>query len=356
MLQITAPNWGVWSKKAVEQVTDNFELHGTPKKLAENLESHILNNELVLLPLQNIYGGNVTDTLRSLASLDGILDLEVYDVIKQNIQHTLCWLPGQEIENIKTIYSHPQAIFQCAWKIQINWITAVKVWWTAEKIWNIWVWEWLILDYETAVNNGYRVYDTDFWPDDNFTYFIVVWKKWLSYKSKKHNNDGIKIGMIPVEDFAGSLLLQVLPLLQSWVNFRQITAVSQKDGTQHIGVVLQQKDLNKKKELLQNTRSLQENILQLVDNTLSENYEISFSQWKISLQDKPGALAYLLMYCKYFSINLHSLESQLEWDRVVFQTDAWSFSIIENSKDQISPEIQKFVLQNIWNIKQMKLL
>ena len=62
-----------------------------------------------VVPVENSQAGSINDTY------DLLLDysLNIVGEIFLKVEHYLLALPGEKIENLKTIYSHPQAIAQC---------------------------------------------------------------------------------------------------------------------------------------------------------------------------------------------------------------------------------------------------
>ena len=66
--------------------------------------------DFAVLPLENSTAGSVTEVY------DLLSDYPVYIVAEEfvEIDHNLLALPGADIEDIRTVYSHAQALFQCA--------------------------------------------------------------------------------------------------------------------------------------------------------------------------------------------------------------------------------------------------
>lgn len=63
-----------------------------------------------VLPIENSSAGIVAD------NYDLLVNFENYIVGEQIVkcEHALIGLPGTKLEEIKTVYSHPQALAQCA--------------------------------------------------------------------------------------------------------------------------------------------------------------------------------------------------------------------------------------------------
>jgi prephenate dehydratase len=68
--------------------------------------------ELALVPIENSLEGSVDVTLDALAT--DAEDVEIVGETVQPIRNCLIARPGLEIDAIETVYSHPQAIAQCA--------------------------------------------------------------------------------------------------------------------------------------------------------------------------------------------------------------------------------------------------
>ena len=66
--------------------------------------------DYAVLPIENSSAGIVAD------NYDLLVNFENYIVGEQIVkcEHALIGLPGTKLEEIKTVYSHPQALAQCA--------------------------------------------------------------------------------------------------------------------------------------------------------------------------------------------------------------------------------------------------
>jgi chorismate mutase/prephenate dehydratase len=66
--------------------------------------------EFVVAPLENSQAGSINDTYDLLLAYP----LNIFSEVILRVSHYLMALPGQELADITTIYSHPQALAQCA--------------------------------------------------------------------------------------------------------------------------------------------------------------------------------------------------------------------------------------------------
>ena len=63
-----------------------------------------------LVPLENSQAGSINDTYDLLLTYP----LNIFAEVILRVSHYLMALPGEKLEDIRTIYSHPQALAQCA--------------------------------------------------------------------------------------------------------------------------------------------------------------------------------------------------------------------------------------------------
>ncbi|MCP4523986.1 MAG: hypothetical protein GY828_07255, partial [Candidatus Gracilibacteria bacterium] len=241
---VVVPN-ACWSRKAARKwlevmgyPEDILLYEGTPMSLAHELEILLDRGKTVILPIHNINGGNVSKTLGALTALNSE-KIEITSVVKQKIEHQLFGLDGQE-NNLDsgTVFSHPQALSQCSDKIQENKMKKIATQSTTFNIENIEIGHFFLLDKQTGIDKGLTCYDENFGPEDNFTYFVEINKK--SAQKPKGIMEDLDIGIIEVDNKKGDLLLQLLPLVLSGVDLKQITSVFDKEkNTAHIGVMLE---------------------------------------------------------------------------------------------------------------------
>lgn len=87
------------------------EMEGLPVPTFENVFESVASGESAygVLPVENSYAGSVVQVLDLLQAYD------VYVVGEKSlpIDHALCALPGTDFDDIRTVYSHEQALAQC---------------------------------------------------------------------------------------------------------------------------------------------------------------------------------------------------------------------------------------------------
>jgi chorismate mutase/prephenate dehydratase len=66
--------------------------------------------EFGVVPLENSQAGSINDTYDLLLAYP----LNIFAEVILKVSHCLMALPGEKLEDIRTIYSHPQALAQCA--------------------------------------------------------------------------------------------------------------------------------------------------------------------------------------------------------------------------------------------------
>jgi len=67
------------------------------------------NSDFGVVPIENSQAGSINETYDLLLKHD----LNIYGEIDLRVNHCLMSLPGENLHNIKTVYSHPQALAQC---------------------------------------------------------------------------------------------------------------------------------------------------------------------------------------------------------------------------------------------------
>jgi prephenate dehydratase/chorismate mutase/prephenate dehydratase len=100
---------GAFSEDAVTTFFGNVELF--PNKYIADVFEAVLENKVDsgVVPVENSQAGSINDTYDLLLSFP----LNIFGEIHLRISHCLMALPGETLEGIKVIYSHPQALAQC---------------------------------------------------------------------------------------------------------------------------------------------------------------------------------------------------------------------------------------------------
>jgi prephenate dehydratase len=100
---------GAFSEDAVITFFEDAELFPS-KYIADVFEAVLGNNvDFGVVPVENSQAGSINDTYDLLLSFP----LNIFGEIHLRISHCLMALPGETLDGIKVIYSHPQALAQC---------------------------------------------------------------------------------------------------------------------------------------------------------------------------------------------------------------------------------------------------
>jgi len=100
---------GAFSEDAVITFFGDAELF--PCRYLGNVFEAVLRDEVDsgVVPVENSQAGSINETYDLLLSYP----LNIFGEINLKISHCLMALPGQSLDGIKTVYSHPQALAQC---------------------------------------------------------------------------------------------------------------------------------------------------------------------------------------------------------------------------------------------------
>ncbi len=100
---------GAFSEDAVITFFGDAEL--LPSRYIADVFEAVLGDEVEygVVPVENSQAGSINDTYDLLLRYP----LNIYGEIQLRISHCLMALPGETIDEIKVIYSHPQALAQC---------------------------------------------------------------------------------------------------------------------------------------------------------------------------------------------------------------------------------------------------
>ncbi len=101
---------GAYSQQAMFQFfgsqTDHYNVQ-TWREAMEGIRDE--KADYAVLPIENSSAGIVNDTYDLLNEFDNCIVAEIY----LKIDHALLGLPGAELSDIRTVYSHPQGLMQC---------------------------------------------------------------------------------------------------------------------------------------------------------------------------------------------------------------------------------------------------
>jgi prephenate dehydratase len=100
---------GAFSEDAVINFFGDVELFPS-RYIADVFEAVLIGNvDFGVVPVENSQAGSINDTYDLLLSYP----LNIFGEIHLRISHCLMALPGESLDGIKVIYSHPQALAQC---------------------------------------------------------------------------------------------------------------------------------------------------------------------------------------------------------------------------------------------------
>ncbi|MCP4524168.1 MAG: hypothetical protein GY828_08170 [Candidatus Gracilibacteria bacterium] len=360
---VVVPN-ACWSRKAARKwlevmgyPEDILLYEGTPMSLAHELEILLEQGNTVILPIHNINGGNVSKTLGALTALNSE-KIEITSVVKQKIEHQLFGMAGQENDlGAGTIFSHPQALSQCSDKIQDSGMKKSATQSTTYNIENIEPGQFFLLDNETGRNKGLTCYDENFGPEDNYTYFVEINNK--SAKKPKGIMEDLDIGVIKVDNQKGDLLLQLLPLVLSGVDLKQITSVLDTEkNTAHIGVMLEKNIGGIINKLISkhHGRGIPQHFMMSLKQKLSDILDveneilIDAQNNEIIVNNKQGALIEVLALLESAGINLLGINSKVHPDdknKIIFEVETdISLDSLEG-KNYLDAGMKKEIIQFI---------
>lgn len=144
-----------------------------------------------LIPMHNTYGWVVKDSYEGLVKNQDFLRTLLF--VRLQIDHCLASAYGESIWDIKTVYSHPQALKQCEGYLNSIWIMGVATNSTSEKIHDLSFGEGIICSTNTAQTSWLQIIDESVTQDDNITIFaLMANKEYSKIFMDKFNNKGLK--------------------------------------------------------------------------------------------------------------------------------------------------------------------
>jgi len=121
---------GAYSELAVRTYFQGTDVEAVPVKKFNDIFKSVLSGEADwgVIPLENSVAGSILENYDLLYRYP---DLLITGEIKIRIRHNLLASPGSRLEDIKKVYSHPQALSQCAEYLEKQGIEAVSFYDTA---------------------------------------------------------------------------------------------------------------------------------------------------------------------------------------------------------------------------------
>ena len=104
---------GAYSELAIKTYFDGTDVQAIPSSRFSDIFKTVLAGEAEwgMVPLENSVAGSVLENYDLLALYP---DLTICGEVKIRIRHHLLAAPGTKLEDVKQVYSHPQALSQCA--------------------------------------------------------------------------------------------------------------------------------------------------------------------------------------------------------------------------------------------------
>lgn len=177
-----------------------------------------------IVPIHNTYWKTVNITPEAIYQLQKNITLNSIWWYSLKIEHILAWLEWTDLENLKSIHSHPQAISQCMnewiYRIWRN-IELVNEQSTTTHITNLKIWEAVICNKNAAKNANLKIIDNEFWPDENTTDFIVLSvNKEIQWLQNLTNHKAMII--LSLQNKTWSLVKWLTLLSEAWVNMSSL--------------------------------------------------------------------------------------------------------------------------------------
>ncbi len=121
---------GAYSELAALTYFDGSEVEAVSVPHFSNIFNNVLSGDADwgVVPLENSVAGSILENYDLLYRFP---DLRIVGETKIRIRHNLLAAPGTKLENIKKVYSHPQALSQCAAFLEKHGIEAVSYYDTA---------------------------------------------------------------------------------------------------------------------------------------------------------------------------------------------------------------------------------
>ena len=121
---------GAYSEMAVKTYFQGSEVEAVPVPHFSDIFRSVLSGDADwgIVPLENSVAGSILENYDLLYRYP---DLGICGEVKIRIRHTLLASPGTKLDDIKKVYSHPQALSQCAAYLEKRGIEAVSYYDTA---------------------------------------------------------------------------------------------------------------------------------------------------------------------------------------------------------------------------------
>ena len=116
---------GAYSELAIKTYFEGTEVQAVPVPKFSDIFKAVLAGEAEwgMVPLENSVAGSILENYDLLSRYP---DLSICGEIKVRIRHNLMAVPGSNLKEIKKVYSHPQALSQCAVYLEKQGMEAVS--------------------------------------------------------------------------------------------------------------------------------------------------------------------------------------------------------------------------------------
>lgn len=366
LLEISNPDWSDEQIDLIIEKNDwEIQKAWNPRELAEALDEYI--EWYVVAPMSNIHEWIVDDTI--IAVMKHFEDtwkvLRMIWNIEVEIKHCLVWKPWQKVEDIKNgaIYSHLKAIEQCHKKIDDMWIDTINVSGTSVELERSKNEDgvFLLIDKDTATKEWLEIYDDMMWPENNFTTFAIMTSDPdLRLNKEVIWNKDFSVWLIKVAKKKWWLLSSLLPLviMEDQMDMKKIVSSLNWDKPM-IWFVSSWKTVNdyheKYNKIVNGDEKITRKLILALYSILKNNeYKIDYKEiWPdnyiLTANNKPWALIKMLILFEQHNINLDSINSEIEWDKVkiyIQTTDSLDWFKTKNMPGWARNYFAKFIEEN----------
>lgn len=103
---------GAYGEQAVKRMFSQQEVEPVPLQSFADVFEAVLKGEVPwgLVPMENTLGGSIHDNYDLFHQYP---DIRIFGEIKLRVRHSIMVSPGGSLEEVKEVYSHPQALAQC---------------------------------------------------------------------------------------------------------------------------------------------------------------------------------------------------------------------------------------------------
>lgn len=192
-----------------------------------------------LVPIENRYWWVVSDTMQTIYDARDKIKIIWWKSLA--IKHVLAILKNDKIENIKSVYSHPQWLRQCRIKLdKMPNIKQIPTQSTNSQICNLKKWEAVICSQEATKKANLKVIDKSFCPTDNITHFAIIWSNKqqsnLDFENLDYDRDIIILSNLPDTKWSLAKILSIIA--DSWLSLHFILSLARWDSKYDFPIVI----------------------------------------------------------------------------------------------------------------------